>query len=297
MNEEKDTQIVIESDPFSMIPNDFIRNPQISNDAKALYAIIKSYIGIPDFILYKSTLLKSFKGGDTKFRNAWKDLKDKGYLIQIRSNTSRGFIYKYKLISKPVCSLPEVDQPRVDESRVADPHTGDPQVAGPGVDSPHVENPRVGNQHSYKELSNNNDSNNNDLNKLVVEKINKGSDAVVEGHGNQSDKPIAKGFDENRFLNSKDVTIQVLRISEALYFGEEAKESISKAVKYLADSCNCFGLESIKVINTFTDSEYGELFNIAYDLANGQSRFNDIDNPKRFMSSEIKKRIANHMTS
>ena len=40
MNDEKDTQIVIESDPFSMLPNDFIRNPDISNDAKALYAII-----------------------------------------------------------------------------------------------------------------------------------------------------------------------------------------------------------------------------------------------------------------
>ena len=87
MNDEKDTQIVIESDPFSMLPNDFIRNPDISNDAKALYAIIKSYIGIPDFILYKSTLVKSFKGGDFRFRNAWKELKDTGYFSQIKVKT------------------------------------------------------------------------------------------------------------------------------------------------------------------------------------------------------------------
>ena len=55
MNEEKDTQIIIESDPFSMLPNDFIRNKDISNDAKALYAIIKSYIGISTFDLSQLT--------------------------------------------------------------------------------------------------------------------------------------------------------------------------------------------------------------------------------------------------
>ena len=66
MNDEKDAQIIIESDPFSMIPNDLVRNTAVSNDAVRIYLIIKSYIGIPDFTLYRNTVKKSTHCGLTK---------------------------------------------------------------------------------------------------------------------------------------------------------------------------------------------------------------------------------------
>ena len=301
MNDEKDAQIVIESDPFSMLPNDFIRNPDISNDAKALYAIIKSYIGIPDFILYKSTLIKSFKGGDTKFRNAWKELKDRGYLNQIKSNTSKGFTYKYKLISKPFNNTSDDDLPQVDKSQVDSPPMDNPHVDTPQVDSPQVENPHVGNQHSYKELLNKNNLNNNYFNNKG-KSDDKIATAIVEGHGNSvvvenNDRPLSKGFDKNRFLNSESVALQILRIHEAFNYDERAKDEVSKAVKYLSDSCNCFGTDKIRIINQFTDDEYRDLFNIAFDLANDGGIYSNIFNQKGFLSEEIKKRIEKHLVN
>ena len=291
MNDEKDTKIVIESDPFSMIPNDLVRNTSVSNDAVRIYLIIKSYIGIPDFILYRNTVKKSFPGGEYSFKKGWKELKDLGYLVQIKEHINGRYTYSYKLLSTPI---QQVNKQSVEKQEIDNQSSEFQSVEIQGVENQPVENRPSINRNNF----NNNDSNNNELNNLVVDDKAE-SDAVVEkrsNHGNifSSNK---KSFDESRFLNSKDVTVQILRISEAQYFDEKAKESISRAVKFLADSCNCFSLESIKVINTFTDIEYGELFNIAYDLANDQLRFNDIDNPKKFMSSEIKKRIANHMVN
>ena len=297
MNDEKDTQIVIESDPFSMLPNDFIRNPDISNDAKALYAIIKSYIGIPDFILYKSTLVKSFKGGDFRFRNAWKELKDTGYFSQIKVNTSKGFAYKYKLLAKP-----KVDKPHVDSPRVDDPNVNDPKVDKPHVDSPRVDDPHVGNQHSYKELSSKNDLNNNYYNNNFEKSENNKATAIVEGHGNSvvektNDRSISKGFDKDRFMNSEYVVNQILRLYEAGYYSDEIKKEVTNAIKYLADSCNCFGTDNINIINQFTDDEYGDLFNMALELANDSAIYSNVFNKKGFLSEEIKKRIARHLVN
>ncbi len=124
--------------------------------------------------------------------------------------------------------------------------------------------------------------------------------AIVDGHGNsvveKKERPISKGFDITRFINSPGVMVRISRLSEAMYYSEESKNRISKAIKYFAESCNCFGIEKIKIINQFTDDEYADLFNIAYDLANADSgsTYDEIKNPKGFLSEEIKKRIANH---
>jgi len=66
--------------------------------AKGLYALIQSFITIPNYTLYKTTLKKLCSEGERAFETAWKELKDRGYLIQYKSKTSSGyFFYEYEL--------------------------------------------------------------------------------------------------------------------------------------------------------------------------------------------------------
>lgn len=131
--------------------------------------------------------------------------------------------------------------------------------------------------------------------------------AGVEGHGNQVvventinsysfDKPKAKGFDRDRFVQSRSVQMQMQRLLEAEYDSPEAHKKIDVAVNYYEASCNCFGLDNIEVINNFSEEENGDLFRVAYELANDSPLYTNIINDKGYMSAEIKKRIENHAT-
>ena len=83
---------------FAQISNALLQDENLSLKAKGLYGLIESYINIPDFTLYKNMLRKKCKEGDTAFDNAWKELKDSGYLIQHRINGAGGkWNYEYEL--------------------------------------------------------------------------------------------------------------------------------------------------------------------------------------------------------
>lgn len=159
----------------------------------------------------------------------------------------------------------------------------------------------VGKTDSSKNKSSNNDKNNSFSNNNVISKYSNTATAGVEGHGNQvvvenkkTNRSISKGFDVDRFVNSPQVHLQIERLLEAERYSEKAKEKIQGAIKYFAESCNCFGIEKIKIINTFSDNEYRDLFNIAYGIKNKDFEYDNLINDKRYMSSEIKKCIANH---
>ena len=84
---------------FSQISNTALRDRNLSLKAKGLYSLIQSYITIEDFTLYKTTLMKNCMEGETAFQNAWNELKDAGYLLQIRHKNSKGtFVYEYDLL-------------------------------------------------------------------------------------------------------------------------------------------------------------------------------------------------------
>jgi len=84
---------------FSQISNHVIRDNELSLKAKGLYSLIQSYITIEDFILYKNTLKRQCKEGETSFENAWKELKARGYLVQYRYRGKNGsFYYEYDLL-------------------------------------------------------------------------------------------------------------------------------------------------------------------------------------------------------
>lgn len=86
--------------PFSQISNSALRDEKLSLKAKGLYALIQSYITIPNFTLYKTTLMKQCKESKNTFDTAWKELKDNGYLIQYRKSNAKTktFYYEYELL-------------------------------------------------------------------------------------------------------------------------------------------------------------------------------------------------------
>lgn len=52
-----------------------LRDENLSLKAKGLYSIIESYIRIPDFVLWKNTLIKCSTDGIRSFNTAWDELK------------------------------------------------------------------------------------------------------------------------------------------------------------------------------------------------------------------------------
>ena len=86
--------------PFSQISNSALRDENLSLKAKGLYALIQSYITIPNFVLYKTTLMKQCKESKNTFDTAWKELKDNGYLIQYKKSNvkTKTFYYDYELL-------------------------------------------------------------------------------------------------------------------------------------------------------------------------------------------------------
>lgn len=86
---------------FTQVSNNALRDNLLSMKAKGLYAIIQSYITIEDFILYKSTLRKVCKEGEKAFESTWKELKDRGYLMQYKLKKEDGtFTYEYELLDE-----------------------------------------------------------------------------------------------------------------------------------------------------------------------------------------------------
>lgn len=98
INEEK-LDLIYEGDPFTMIPNELLVNPDIHPNTRLLYCIIKHYITIPGFVLYKSTLIKSLGLAANTFNKYWKELKDLGFLEQIQHHINGRWKYSYKLHS------------------------------------------------------------------------------------------------------------------------------------------------------------------------------------------------------
>ena len=92
---------------FSQVSNHALRDTKLSLKAKGLYALIQSYITIEGFTLYKTTLAKQCSEGKHSFESTWKELKDRGYLVQHKCRTETGsFCYEYELLDE-IIQTPE----------------------------------------------------------------------------------------------------------------------------------------------------------------------------------------------
>lgn len=85
---------------FAQISNTALQDKRLSLKAKGLYSMIQSYLTIPNYDLYKWSLIKQCKEGEKAFDSAWRELKDCGYLKQYRiPGGERGrFCYEYELL-------------------------------------------------------------------------------------------------------------------------------------------------------------------------------------------------------
>lgn len=82
---------------FTKIDNCILLDEELSLEAKGLYAILKHLSGIPNFSIRRD-YIKSVSGyGETAFRRVWKELKDKGLLLETKLREKGKYIYKYIL--------------------------------------------------------------------------------------------------------------------------------------------------------------------------------------------------------
>jgi hypothetical protein len=100
---------------FSQISNYALRDNGLTLQAKGLYSLIQSYVTIEGFVLYKDMLIKQSNVGKHAFNSAWKELKDKGYLLQERHSDGGGkFYYMYELCDEPHAGFPCTVEPCAD---------------------------------------------------------------------------------------------------------------------------------------------------------------------------------------
>lgn len=106
---------------FSMVSNYCALDKKLSLKAKGLYLVIQAYIDIPNFVLYKSFLMKNCMEGERAFNSAWKELKEAGYLVVNPGRDENGaYIYEYELKNKryPDMQNAGTDNARLDNSLV-----------------------------------------------------------------------------------------------------------------------------------------------------------------------------------
>ena len=89
---------------FTAVGNSIARDKVLSLKAKGLFLLIQSYINIPDSTWKKSDFQRMTIEGDKAFENAWKELKENGYLkSHIKTNGKNGcqFSTEYELLDEP----------------------------------------------------------------------------------------------------------------------------------------------------------------------------------------------------
>lgn len=87
----------METKGFSQIDNKLIFDLGLTGNAFLLYAKIQYHSNKKNFKLNREHI-KAISGyGETAFRKAWKELKDKGILIQTKKRIKGKFVYEYIL--------------------------------------------------------------------------------------------------------------------------------------------------------------------------------------------------------
>ena len=102
---------------YTTIFNNILRDKTLSLEAKGLYAVIKSFIGLPDFRLSKRALSYTCSDSDYLLNAAWKELKQHGYLQHYFSTAENGaFCHAYNLMQHAGEPQPYVYSPDLDRA-------------------------------------------------------------------------------------------------------------------------------------------------------------------------------------
>ena len=100
---------------YTTIYNEVLRDRTLSLEAKGLFAVIKSFVGLPDFALSKRRLGYACSDSAYLLNAAWKELKQKGYLQHYFSQSENGaFCHVYNLMQHPSEPVDYVYSPSID---------------------------------------------------------------------------------------------------------------------------------------------------------------------------------------
>ena len=100
---------------YTTIYNEVLRDRTLSLEAKGLFAVIKSFVGLPDFALSKRRLGYACSDSAYLLNAAWKELKQKGYLQHYFSQAENGaFCHVYNLMQHPSAPVDFVYSPSID---------------------------------------------------------------------------------------------------------------------------------------------------------------------------------------
>ena len=100
---------------YTTIYNEVLRDRTLSLEAKGLFAVIKSFVGLPDFALSKRRLGYACSDSAYLMNAAWKELKQKGYLQHYFSQSENGaFCHVYNLMQHPSEPVDFVYSPSID---------------------------------------------------------------------------------------------------------------------------------------------------------------------------------------
>lgn len=111
---------------YTTIYNEVLRDSTLSLDAKGLFAVIKSFVGLPGFALSKRRLSYACSDSGYLLNAAWKELKQKGYLQHYFSQSENGaFCHVYNLMQHPSAPVdfvysPSIDRPNGDVICISD---------------------------------------------------------------------------------------------------------------------------------------------------------------------------------
>lgn len=111
---------------YTTIYNEVLRDSTLSLDAKGLFAVIKSFVGLPGFALSKRRLGYACSDSGYLLNAAWKELKQKGYLQHYFSQSENGaFCHVYNLMQHPSAPVdfvysPAIDRPNGDVIYISD---------------------------------------------------------------------------------------------------------------------------------------------------------------------------------
>lgn len=91
---------------YTNVPTSILLDKSISLGAKGLYVLIIHYADISNYdknFVFNKTLLENMCiEGTKKFNGSWKELKEKGYIIQHKKrNENNSYYYEYEVLDEP----------------------------------------------------------------------------------------------------------------------------------------------------------------------------------------------------
>lgn len=219
---------------FAAVSNSALQDENLSLKAKGLYALIQSYINIPNYELHKWKLIQSCTEGKKAFDGAWMELKKAGYLKQYRipSGKKGRFIYEYELLDAADLLTPSM----VNLSRSGETIEQSENQSGDGEPD---HNPQNG---VYGQNQENSPDHPPHLASYAQSTV-CSEDAMLNGGGNNNNQSNKNKFNNTQSIYQKEGEIDEVRESlkeqiEYEYFAENCPEDIAgieTIVGFMAD--------------------------------------------------------------